>query len=43
MEDKRKADIRGEAGARSRVKGRARNIVLSLWGREMLTSNLSKA
>lgn len=34
MEDKLKADIQGEAGTRRRMKGRARNIVLLLWGRE---------
>lgn len=43
MAEKQRANIWGEAGARSRVKGRTRNVVLSLWKRETLTSNLSKA
>lgn len=43
MEAKQKTVVWGKAGTRSRVKGRARDVVLALWGRESLTSNLSKA
>jgi len=43
MEDQRTAAVWGKAGTRSRVKGRARDVVLLLWGRETLTSDLSKA
>ena len=43
MEDKQRAAVWGKAGTRSRVKGRARDVVLALWGRKTLTSNLSKA